>query len=157
MKEMTENRLSFPHISPPGYSGRPGLSPSSKKGIVSFLQSSEFVCSVFAARQNCGPAYGRKERTDSRISKTCSPPENLSIRFPLVFAKQNGRPDIGRSKGNPCSPAAILGIRLLGFCRQAKLRPCLWPQRANRFVHLENPFPYCNLQHKISPGFCEAK
>ena len=52
---------------------------------------------------------------------------------------------------------AILRIRLLGFCRQAKLRPCLWPQRANRFVHLENPFPYCNLQHKISPGFCEAK
>ena len=31
--------------------------------LVPLLQSSEFVCSVFAVRQNCGPAYGRKERT----------------------------------------------------------------------------------------------
>ena len=72
--------------------------------LVPLLQSSEFVCSVFAARQNCGPAYGRKERTDSRISKTHFPPAILSIRFPLVFAKQNDRPDIGRSKGESLFP-----------------------------------------------------
>ena len=67
-----------------------------------------------------------------------SPTAILSIRFPLIFAKQNDRPDRkikdlswSGQRGKPRSPPTILRIRLLGFCRQAKLRPCLWPQRAN--------------------------